>query len=195
MAKLVAAPLTKAEVPGHIIGYPKADGYRILKTVMSGSNVGSSPAELLYNGGTYLQIGVTMRAIMEGRTEMRDVKVNTADLLAKVIANRVKHIEEYKEAVAGYKDAAKAEIKKVMLRLQARIDELEAGEMIRLASVHFELAVPENHEKDYDQAISMLDMSVDDEVTIKASEHACYVMDDWTWKQDFVNVSNMYKNR
>jgi hypothetical protein len=125
---------------------------------------------------------------------MRDVKVKRQELLEKVRANRGKHITEYDEAVDGYKAAAIAEIERGMKKLRQQVQDLQGGEMIRLAAVAFNLAVPENHAKDYDQVIAMLEMSVDDELSIRSDEFACYVMDDWDWKEHFVNVSNTYKN-
>ena len=37
--------------------------------------------------------------------------------------------------------------------------------------------------------ILMLEMSVDEELTVRSDEFACYVMDDWLWKDDW-QVSN-----
>jgi hypothetical protein len=136
-----------------------------------------------------------MRAVLERGMKMRKVKVKRDELLAKVKENRLAHIAEYKEGVAGYKMAAKAAIVKAMRRLQQQVDELEEGEVLRLTAVTFDLAVPENHKKDYDQVIAMLSMSVDEELEIMSDEFACYVMDDWGWKEEFLNVSNSYKGR
>ena len=124
---------------------------------------------------------------------MRDVKVKRTELLEKVKANREKHIAEYHEAVDGYKAAALAEIDKGVQSLRRQVESLQDGEMLRLAGVHFSLAVPENHAKDYDQVIAMLEMSVDAELTVRSDEFACYVMDDWDWKDNFTSVSEMYK--
>jgi hypothetical protein len=136
-----------------------------------------------------------MRNVMEGRVQMRDVKVRRSELLEKVTANRQKHIEEYDEAVAGYKAAALAAIERGVTKLRQQVTDLEAGEVLRLVAVSFDLAVPENHAKDYDQVIAMLEMSVDEELSIRSDEFACYVMDDWDWKDHFTDVSNIYKTR
>ena len=116
---------------------------------------------------------------------MRDVKVKRAELLEKVKTNREKHVSEYREAVVGYKKAAKAEVTRAMQRLHHSIEELEVGDCV--------LQVPENHAKDYDQVIEMLKMCVDDEITVRADEFACYVMDDWGWKEEFLEVTGAYK--
>jgi hypothetical protein len=126
---------------------------------------------------------------------MKDVKVKKLELLATVRANRKTHIADFEEAVLGYKEQAKAEIEKAMERMKRQIDELEAGEVLAVARFHCTLAVPQNHEKDYDQVIKMLEMSVDDELTIRADEFAMYVMDDWSWKEDFKNVTATYSNK
>jgi hypothetical protein len=126
---------------------------------------------------------------------MREVKVKTAELLEKVKANREKHIKEYEEAVAGYKEAATEAVEKAMAKLKKQIEDLQEGEVLHLAAVVFDLEVPQNHEKDYDQVILMLEMSVDEELSIKADEFACYVMDDWDWKADFLKMSDTYKNK
>ena len=136
-----------------------------------------------------------MRAMLERSMQMREVKVNRDELVEKVRANRIKHIEEYEEAVDGYKEAALEAIDKAMARLKCGIQDLEAGEVLALHAVTFNLQVPQNHSRDYDQVIAMLEMSVDDQLTIRADEFACYVMDDWDWKSDFLATNSVYRNK
>ncbi len=133
-----------------------------------------------------------MRAVNKGYTQMRDVKVSKNTLLSKVITNREKHIAAYDEAIAGYKEAALLAIEDAVGKLRRSIDDLKLGEVITLAAVRFSLPVPENHEKDYDQVIAMLEMSVDDVLTIKSDEFACFVMDDWDWKEVFAATNKSY---
>lgn len=38
----------------------------------------------------------------------------------------------------------------------------------------------------------MLEMSVDEVITIRSDEFVMYVMDSWGWKQDFENVTKSY---
>lgn len=126
---------------------------------------------------------------------MREVKVKKVELLEVVRTNREKHIAGYKEAVEGYKEAALVAIDRAMQRLKTQVEDLRAGEVLRLAAVSFDLRVPENHEKDYNQVIRMLEMCVEGEVILKADEFACYVMDDWEWKNEWLDVSNIYSNK
>jgi hypothetical protein len=109
-----------------------------------------------------------------------------------VKSNRAKHIAEYKEAVEGYKAAAIKAIDRAMNRLKKRVQELETGEVLVLQAVTFDLQVPNNHAKDYDKVITMLEMSVDEELEIQADEFTCYVMDNWEWKENFQSTHRMY---
>ena len=133
-----------------------------------------------------------MRAVLQGRVQMRDVKVKKEVLLEAVTKNRLTHIAEYESAVIGYKEEAVKEIDRAMGKLKRQVEELQGGDVMRLVAVAFDLKVPENHEKDYDQVIAMLVMCVDDELTIRSDEFACYVMDNWDWKQDFLHTNRRY---
>lgn len=75
-----------------------------------------------------------MNAVIQGRCAMREIKAKREDLLAKVRENRGKHVEAYKEAMDGYKDAALKEIDKGMASLRKQVEDLKAGEVIALAS-------------------------------------------------------------
>lgn len=47
------------------------------------------------------------------------------------------------------------------------------------------LVEPMDQTKDYDRAISMLRMSVDDVLEISEEEFQMYVLDEWHWKGQF----------
>lgn len=152
-----------------------------------------------------------MRAALQKGFQMREVKVKRLELLEKIKANRLKHISEYRDGVNGYKELAikkvleihqkaKKDLKENVERILSKIEnmtpeEIENGpgnSVIILQQLSFNLPVPVSHEKDYNQVISMLEMSVDEHLTIKSDEFACYVMDDWDWKIDFENLTKSY---
>lgn len=126
---------------------------------------------------------------------MREVKVETSVLLSKVKANREKHIREYKEACDGYRDAALLKIDEVTASLKRKIAELREGQVIALMGVSFGLDVPQDHSKDYDQAIAMIEMSVDTNIVIQSEEFAQYVMDDWAWRGAWEATKMRYTSR
>ena len=126
---------------------------------------------------------------------MREVKVRKFDLLVKICANKEKHIKEYKEACEGYRQQALVKIDEVTKHLVHKVQSLKEGEYIGLASISFGLDVPQSHEKDYNQVIMMLEMSIDEEVTLKSDEFACYVMDDWDWQQNWKMSNSKYMGK
>lgn len=143
-----------------------------------------------------------MDGVLAGRVQMREVKVNKADLLKVIRENRTKHIEEFKEACDGYKEMALAKITDVMEELKGKIGRLKEGQAIALMAVNFGLQVPESHEAEYDTVIRMLEMSIDDTLLVRTDEFECYVMDRWDWKDrwsasnvGYVATSRMSKSK
>jgi hypothetical protein len=136
-----------------------------------------------------------VRATFERNWEMREVKVRRDELLEKIKINREKHIKEYKEACEGYRQQALAKIEEVTQKLRQKFETLKEGEYIQLAAITFGLDVPESHEKDYDQVIMMLEMSIDNEINLKSDEFACYVMDDWDWQTTWKMSNSKYLSK
>jgi hypothetical protein len=117
--------------------------------------------------------------------EDREVKVRRGELLEVLRKNRERHIRDYKAACAGYREQALKRIDEIFHDLRAKITGLKDGQTIAVVGLQFGLNVPQSHEKAYDQIIRMMEMSVDDEITLTCSQFACFVMDDWDWKEQW----------
>lgn len=113
---------------------------------------------------------------------MKKVNVHKDNLLEELQTNRENHREIYEEALEGYKDKVRAELENYLQRV-------ENGDVL---SIRVNLPRPEDHTDDYDRAIKMVQMSVDDELELTENEFAQYVMDDWGWKQSFTASTAMY---
>ena len=113
---------------------------------------------------------------------MKIVNVNTEDLLERLEANLVEHLKEYM-------DGTKARLVNMrehfceQLRLLAAETEIEA---------HYNFPPVENHEQDYQMAIEMAKMSVDDVIELSQAEFQQYVMDEWHWQHDFKHTTRAY---
>jgi hypothetical protein len=114
---------------------------------------------------------------------MKEVTVKKDEFISKVTANRQSHIELFEKALAGYKVAVEAAL-------------LEKIEQVRNDDPHFSRIIqderPENHSDDYDRVLTMAEMSVDDTITLSASDFARYVMDQWEWKEKWFNNASSY---
>jgi hypothetical protein len=108
------------------------------------------------------------------------VRIKRSDLIAKLKENRDNHAQLYKDALEGYF----VETKK---KLEQKIKTLEKGETIS----SFSIAVPKDHTKDYDRLISMLEMSIDDELEITSHDFNNYVLDEWINEQEKMMLRGM----
>ncbi len=112
---------------------------------------------------------------------MNEVSVKKKELLTTIQANRATHRQEFEAALEGYRTHVVAELERTLM-------EARRGQTIRGVS----FTVPSDHTDDYDRAIRMLEMSVDEEIEISQHDFAQYVMDDWSWKRDFLTTNSLY---
>lgn len=110
---------------------------------------------------------------------MDEITVRKDELLKVLKKNRGDHRDAFEKALDGWFETAKAEIERLR-------DEAKKG---KLKQVHLVLPRPEDHTVDYDRAIQMLEMDIEETVVLRVDEFAQYVQDDWGWKRSWT-VSN-----
>lgn len=115
---------------------------------------------------------------------MKDVQIDKGTVLEKLIENRETHIEQYSQAVEGYKETVIKTIDKTKREFK-KTGKLDASALYRLSE-------PESHENDYDVSIQMLEMDEREIVTLSRSDFERYVLDEWEWKQRFAATSAQY---
>ena len=107
---------------------------------------------------------------------METVKVKKTELLAKLKKNRAEHREIFEEALTAFR-------KEVIKILEQRLADAEAGKRIKL---RIDLTQPMDRTGEYDQAIAMCEMSVDDEIVLSHENFRCYILDKWRWRDQFI---------
>lgn len=105
------------------------------------------------------------------------------EVLRRIKENRDKHAEDYEEAMKGFKEALQE-------LLTEKLDMLANGD---IPSLDIDLREPFHHLKEYDRMVDMLELTEETEITLTHYDFSKYVRDEWDWKEDFVNISNMYK--
>jgi hypothetical protein len=113
---------------------------------------------------------------------MNAVKVKREDLLTKVRANREAHRELFLKAQEGYR-------KLVIEELNKMLADARAGLPIKRS---VSLTEPSDHTKDYDRVVAMLEMSVDETITLEAHDFDQYVMDNWDWSRFALSTNTAY---
>jgi hypothetical protein len=109
------------------------------------------------------------------------IKVNKAEILVTIRANREAHKKIFAEAVEGYK-------KKAMEVLEQHIAEVKAGKFF----TYIQLTLPSDHSRDYDRVIKMLEQHQGTEIELIEADYAMYVLDDWQWKRQFLVSNSQY---
>jgi hypothetical protein len=150
-----------------------------------------------------------MRDALDRNWEERTVTVDRARLLETLKFNREKHIKEYNEAVAGYKQQAKEQLASLRVKILKSVDEnfglitnkIDAFDpteeslsdhITLVGTTSFTLQVPKSYEKSYSVAIQMAEWEVAETIQLKQSQFQCFVLDDWDWKTGFEKLSKSY---
>ena len=125
------------------------------------------------------------------------VKVDTKKVLGMVKENRDKHKKDYAEALKGWiedlkKETARAarEAKKLTVE-----ETLKEGASNCYQDVHVSLPPPRQFLNEYDQVIGMLEVCVEDELTLTGKQINAWCHDRWQWKDDFVTSNAAYMCR
>lgn len=111
------------------------------------------------------------------------ITVNRSELLETVKSNRAAHQAAYEEAAAGYMKELRNKLIEATQQAQLGID---SRGMIA------DMEVPRSHVKTYDRVIAMLTMSCGTEIEITEPVFRELVLDEWDWKEKFINVSSSY---
>lgn len=111
-------------------------------------------------------------------------KTNKTELLAKLRENREAHKNEYEDAHATWKkEAAKA-----LKQAAKRAADEDVITLLPLA----DLPKPKQYLASYDSIIARLEMEVDETVEVDSREFEAWVLNNWTWKGDFVAGTSLY---
>lgn len=113
---------------------------------------------------------------------MDTVTVKRDELLAVVKKNRDNHRAVFEKAQVAYRE-------RVIKELDLMLADAKAGRRIRRAIA---LPEPEDHTRDYDRIVRMLEMSVDDVLELSEHDFSRYAMDQWEWAAAFATNTLSY---
>lgn len=116
--------------------------------------------------------------------ESSKVTIKRGELLAAIRSNREVHAKDYTEALAGFKVAFIEECENLLALAKAGNTEKQV----------IGLSTPQDHTKDYDRVIRMLEMSTAEEITVSEDQFSKYVLDEWAWQRDFAATKMRYLN-
>ena len=109
--------------------------------------------------------------------------INKAKLLEILRENKAKHVEVFEEAMRGWRQHA-------LEALAEREKLLRSGRLPKAITIS--LPAPENHAKDYDRVIGMLELHLGETFTLPEQEYSWYVDDNWDWKRRWTTSNSGY---
>lgn len=115
--------------------------------------------------------------------------MNRQKLLAKVKMNREQHIKEHTEAVVGWRAEQERALSSALRHFRKTGEELMDRHNLCDRVI---MPKPMSHEADYDQAIALLEMCVEEEFELPVDDFNRWVMDRWSWQHEFNHVKTLY---
>lgn len=113
---------------------------------------------------------------------MQELRFDKMFISSRLKENRKRHEEIYKEAVEGYQ-------KKAIALLGEKLEKVR-GNAIETIAIH--LPVPQNHLKEYDRVILMVEQCLDIELLLDEQEYAQFIQDNWDWTRNFYTSNSNY---
>lgn len=110
------------------------------------------------------------------------ITVEKTKLLETVRKNREGHRALFIRAMEGFKKEAHDELNRLA-------EDVVKGRGVKL---HAELDVPQDHTRDYDNAIAQLEWEMADIVSISHAQFNQLVLDKWGWSEQFVTSNAKY---
>jgi hypothetical protein len=115
---------------------------------------------------------------------MQEVRLQKAKLLQIIGKNREEHHAIFLEAQKKYREVA-------IKLLDRQLAAAREGKPFMLREF-VALVQPVDHTADYDRAIQMLVLSVDDVITLNRADFANLVQDQWQWTQQWATSTSRY---
>lgn len=113
------------------------------------------------------------------------MKFNVDQLIGRIQTQRDEHQQVFNDAVEVYRKELLAQVESYVIRVKK-------GELVLL--IHH-LPVPEEHTKDFDLILDMLNSTRDETIELNKNEFDCYVRGNWGWKTEFTNNTVSYANK
>lgn len=113
-----------------------------------------------------------------------NVTVNKSEILDILKTNRDNHIKIYNESIDGFKI-------KTREKFEEKLKSLADGKIDNLS---INISKPENHAKDYDAAIRMIELHTNHTIELNSQDFNNLILDDWQWRRTWITHLSEFSN-
>ena len=115
------------------------------------------------------------------------VNVSRRDLLEALELNLEKHKKAYAQAVINYRKALQVDLTAALIQAN--------DPNSQLSKIKVEFNHPVSYANQYQKAIDMLKLSVDETINIDSDSFFAYFKDEWSWKSGFDLANSIYASK
>lgn len=115
---------------------------------------------------------------------MNKIMVPISKLKEHLEENREKHVKEVSAAKEAYMKEARA-------RLEETIERIDEDHIVDFKPIN-ELVAPNDHTKEYDTVIMMMEMTNETGIELTETEFKMYFQNDWPWSEMAMLANTQY---
>lgn len=111
----------------------------------------------------------------------------------RITVDRTKLLDKVKKNLEIYKDLYQSSVDAYWKLAERKLaNMLERTKQHRKIEPYLNISFPTNHKEDYELIISMLEFSEDEKVILTPQEFSKYVLNNWSWRKDFITQTTTY---
>ena len=114
---------------------------------------------------------------------VKAINVKRFELIDALNNNKKKHVEDYDDAFKTWKE-------EVIVKLKELLDKFSSDPKTPL---EINLPEPVCFVKEYDIAIGMMELEVNEIIEISEQDSRRFFLDQWSWSQSFLSNTMLYK--
>jgi hypothetical protein len=115
-------------------------------------------------------------------SSIEKITVDRIKLLGIIKINLEKYEAIYTSSIDAYWKLAERKISKMLERVKQQ----------RQINTYLDLNFPIDHREDYKLIINILEMLEDEKIQVTPQEFSKYVLNNWTWREDFIMQTTSY---
>lgn len=115
---------------------------------------------------------------------MNTIRIKKTELVGIIEQNKREHREIFLQAQNKYRE-------RVIAELDSRLERARAGKNPALRELTM-IIEPQDHTGEYERALKMLGLSVDDVIELDEQRFRCLVQDEWEWSRQWAMSNSGY---